>query len=78
MLKTTKKLVLNKEKLRVLTDTSLERVAGGWINTTGSAWCSSSAYAKCGGSGGGGDGCTLVDEYTNALSNGRSAFCANP
>jgi len=50
MLKTTKKLTLNKEKLRVLTDTSLDRVAGGWINTTGSDWCSSSAYLKCGGS----------------------------
>jgi len=50
MLKTTKKLTLNKEKLRVLTDTNLERVAGGWINTTGSEWCSSSQYHKCNGS----------------------------
>jgi len=49
MLKATRKLTLNKEKLRVLTYTSLERVAGGWINTSGSNWCSSSAYAKCGG-----------------------------
>jgi len=48
MLKTTKKLTLNKEQLRVLSDQNLERVAGGWINTTGTAWCSSSAYAKCG------------------------------
>jgi hypothetical protein len=64
MLKTTKKLTLNKEKLRVLTDTNLERVGGGWINTTGSDWCSSSAYAKCGG---------------NLVSGGcASANCHNP
>lgn len=50
MIKTAKKLTLNKEKLRVLTDTNLERVAGGYINSTGSDWCSSSAYLKCGGS----------------------------
>jgi hypothetical protein len=49
MLKTTKKLALDKEKLRVLTDTNLERVGGGWVNTTASQWCSSSQYAKCGG-----------------------------
>jgi hypothetical protein len=77
MLKTTKKLTLNKEKLRVLTDATLERVAGGWINTTGSGWCSSSAYAKCGG-GGIVYGCTKVDAYTNPLSGGRSALCVNP
>jgi len=50
MLKTTKKLTLNKEQLRVLTDSNLERVAGGYINTTGTAWCSSSMEVKCGGS----------------------------
>jgi len=49
MLKTTKKLALNKEQLRVLTDAGLERVAGGYINTTGSQWCSSTMEAKCGG-----------------------------
>jgi hypothetical protein len=64
MLKTTKKLTLNKEKLRVLTDTSLERVAGGWINTTGSEWCSSSQYAKCG--------------YNTVSSGCVSAKCVNP
>jgi hypothetical protein len=49
MLKTTKRLTLNKEKVRVLADASLERVGGAWLNTTGSAWCSSTQYAKCGG-----------------------------
>ena len=65
MLKTTKKLTLNKEKLRVLTDANLERVGGGWINTSGSAWCSSSQYVKCGG---------------NPVSGGdcKSAKCVNP
>ena len=49
MKKTTKKLVINREKLRELVDTNLERVNGGWINTAGSDWCSSSAARKCGG-----------------------------
>jgi len=48
MLKTSKKLALDKEQLRVLTDANLERVAGGYINTTGTQWCSSSGNAKCG------------------------------
>jgi len=68
MLKTTKKLSLDKEHLRVLTDTSLERVAGGYINTTGTQWCSSTMYAKCGGTCG-------VDTKS---SGGPSAHCANP
>jgi hypothetical protein len=50
MKKTTKKLVINREKLRELVDTNLDRVNGGWINSTGSDWCSSSAYRKCGAS----------------------------
>jgi len=50
MKKTTKKLVINREKLRELVDTNLERVNGGWINSNGSDWCSSSAARKCGGS----------------------------
>ena len=49
MKKTTKKLVINREKLRELVDTNLERVAGGYINTTGSGWCSSTVARKCGG-----------------------------
>lgn len=57
MLKTTKKLALNREKLRVLAAANLERVAGGYMATTGSAWCSSTAYAKCGGSDGTSDKC---------------------
>jgi len=44
MLKT-KKLTLNKERLRVLTGGDLER-AGGGINSAGSSWCSSDGL-KC-------------------------------
>jgi hypothetical protein len=46
MLKTTKKLKLNREQLRVLTDESLERVNGGYPNSAGSGWCSSDTL-KC-------------------------------
>ena len=46
MLKTTKKLRLNKEQLRVLTDTDLERARGGFVKTAGSNWCSSDTL-KC-------------------------------
>jgi hypothetical protein len=46
MLKTTKKLKLNREQLRVLTDENLERVNGGYAKTTGSSWCSSDNF-KC-------------------------------
>jgi hypothetical protein len=41
MLKTTKKLRLNKEQLRVLSGPDLERAHGGWVNTAGTSWCSS-------------------------------------
>jgi hypothetical protein len=46
MLKTTKKLRLNREQLRVLTDTDLERSRGGYVRTTASGWCSSD-NVKC-------------------------------
>jgi len=69
MLKTTKKLMLNKEQLRVLADANLERVAGGYLNTTGTQWCSSTAYGKCGGCG--------YDPDTSPRST-ASARCVNP
>jgi hypothetical protein len=46
MLKTTKKLQLNREQLRVLTDTDLDRARGGYVNTAGTSWCSSDGV-KC-------------------------------
>jgi hypothetical protein len=46
MLKTTKKLRLDKRQLRVLTDTDLERSRGGYAKTTASGWCSSDNF-KC-------------------------------
>jgi len=45
MLKT-KKLTLNKERLRILTGGDLERAAGGAIGSAGSSWCSSD-NGKC-------------------------------
>jgi hypothetical protein len=41
MLKTTKKLRLDREQLRVLTTTDLERAHGGYVRTAGTGWCSS-------------------------------------
>jgi len=46
MLKTTKKLRLNKEQLRVLTDSDLDRTRGGYPTSAGSGWCSSD-NVKC-------------------------------
>jgi hypothetical protein len=46
-MKKTKKLVLNKERLRTLMDSSLERAQGGAMYNTGSDRCSSQTYAKC-------------------------------
>jgi len=46
MLKTTKKLRLDKEQLRVLTDTDLDRTRGGYPTSAGSGWCSSD-NVKC-------------------------------
>jgi hypothetical protein len=46
MLKTTKKLRLDKEQLRVLTDTDLERAHGGYVKPNGTGWCSSD-NVKC-------------------------------
>lgn len=48
-----KKLTIQKETLRTLTENDLERVAGGYVRgNTGTAWCSSWGYAtaagKCG------------------------------
>jgi hypothetical protein len=43
-----KKLTIKKDTLRTLTQTDLQRVAGGWINSTGSDYCSSVGYNKCG------------------------------
>jgi hypothetical protein len=47
MLRKTKKLTLAKDQLRLLVDTSLERVRGGYLNTSGSQWCSTSNERKC-------------------------------
>jgi natural product precursor len=47
MLKIKKKLSLNKEKLRVLTDENMSRVQGGAVNTYGSEYCSSDGANKC-------------------------------
>ena len=49
MKKTSKKLVINREKLRELVDTNLERVEGAAFATSGSKWCSSTMAQKCGG-----------------------------
>jgi natural product precursor len=47
MLKTTKKLKLNREQLRVLTDENLERVNGGFFRANPTTdWCSSDTM-KC-------------------------------
>jgi hypothetical protein len=43
-----KKLTIKKDTLRTLTKTDLQRVAGGWANSTGSDYCSSSGWTKCG------------------------------
>lgn len=44
----TRKLAINKETLRTLTTSDLERAQGG-IQSGGSAWCSSGADRKCSG-----------------------------
>jgi len=59
MLKTTKKLRLNKEQLRVLTVTDLERARGGFVNTAGTGWCSSDDL-KCS------HGCALTNSRSCA------------
>jgi len=46
MLKTTKKLVLNREKVRTLLDKNLERVRGGILNSDDTSHCSTDAQ-KC-------------------------------
>jgi hypothetical protein len=51
MLKTTRKLKLNKEKLRLLVDSKLEQVEGGVVmgtaNNCDTHWCSSNGVSKC-------------------------------
>jgi natural product precursor len=47
-MKKTKKLVLNVEKVRELVDSNLDRVQGGYRNSSGSQWCSSAGARKCG------------------------------
>jgi hypothetical protein len=44
-----RKLVVNKDAVRTLTGGDLQRAAGGYVNNTGSAWCSSSGpdVIKC-------------------------------
>jgi hypothetical protein len=50
MLKT-RKLTLKKEKVRILIDSNLERVQGGWLNLTNGCdtkvWCSTGTINKC-------------------------------
>jgi hypothetical protein len=51
MLKTTRKLTLNREKLRMLVDSKLEQVEGGVVRGTAvncdTSWCSSNGVSKC-------------------------------
>jgi hypothetical protein len=46
-----KKLTIKKETLRTLTESDLSRAGGGYMNTSGSDYCSSYTYTKCGGCG---------------------------
>ena len=48
---TAKKLTIKKETLRTLSESDLTRANGGYINSSGSGWCSSQTNSKCTGGG---------------------------